>query len=93
MAKKKTHKFKHTHVEHHKDGSATVHHQHEDGPEHDVKHAAANLDEVHDSMEDHMGMPNEGEAEANAGEHGVPAEHAEPAGLPAAAAPTGVMGT
>lgn len=81
------HGFTHSHIEHHKDGSHTVHHQHEDGPEHDVKHAAADLDGVHDSMEDHMGTPNPGEAEANAG----PAP-AAPAALPAGPAGPGAPG-
>lgn len=85
MAKKK-HKFTHTHAEHHKDGSITVHHVHKDGPEHDVKHAAASLDHLHDSLQDHLGEPNPGEAEANAGQHGVPEPMAAQAGLPAQAA-------
>lgn len=80
------HGIKRVSVEHHKDGSHTVHHQHEDGPEHDVKHAAADLNAVHDSMEDNLGSPNPGEPQANAGEHGVPAEQAGPAGLPMPAA-------
>lgn len=79
------HGFTHTHVEHHKDGSHTVHHQHEDGEKHDVKHAAASLDHLHDSLQDHLGSPNPGEAAADAGDHGVPAEQAAPAGLPGAA--------
>jgi hypothetical protein len=57
----KKHKFTHTHIEHHKDGSHTVHHVHEDGDKHDVKHAAMNLDHAHDSLQDHLGSPNEGE--------------------------------
>lgn len=77
----KHHKFHHTHIEHHVDGSHTVHHQHEN-PEHDVKHAVADLDSLHDSMEDHLGEPNDGEAEAEAGQHGVPNAQAGPAGLP-----------
>jgi len=87
---KKGHKFRHTHIEHHDDGSATVHHQHEEGPEHDVKHAAANLDGVHDSMEDNLGQPNPGEAEANAGSD-AQAAGAAPAG-PVAAVPAGPAG-
>lgn len=79
---KKKHKYSHTHIEHHKDGSHTVHHVHEEGPHGDMKHAVADLDSVHDSMQDHLGEPNEGEAEANAGQHGVPAEQATPVGLP-----------
>lgn len=88
----KHHKFTHTNVEHHKDGSHTVHHIHEDGPEHDVKHAVPSLDHLHDSVQDHLGAPNAGEAAANAGDHGVPAAAAGPAGLPmpGGAAPTGV---
>ena len=86
------HGFKHTSIEHHHDGSATVHHQHEEGPEHDVKHAAADLDGVHDSMEDHLGQPNPGEAEANAGDHGIPEEQAVSAGIPAQAASGGAAG-
>jgi len=86
------HGFKHTHIEHHKDGSHTIHHQHEDGAAHDVKHAAANLDAMHDSMQDHLGTPNPGEAEADMGQHGVPAAQAAPAGLPAGAPPAGGPG-
>jgi len=59
MAKK--HKFHTTKIEHHKDGSATVHHMHEDGEKHDVRHGVTDLDAVHDSMQDHLGQPNEGE--------------------------------
>ena len=58
----KHHKFSHTHIEHHHDGSHTVHHQHESDSKMDKKHAVADLDEVHDSMEQHLGMPNTGEA-------------------------------
>lgn len=81
------HGFTHSHVEHFKDGSATVHHVHHEGPHKDVKHAAADLDAVHDSMQDHLGMPNAGEAEAEAGQHGVPAPQAAAAGLPAPIVP------
>ena len=66
-AKSKKTKHKHTHIEHHADGSHTVHHEHEDGSMHDVKHAVADLDGMHDSMQDHLGTPNPGEAEANEG--------------------------
>jgi hypothetical protein len=86
MAEEKKHArhgFTHTHVEHHKDGSHTVTHLHHKGGEHDVKHAVADLDGVHDSMEDHLGTPNPGEAEADAGQHGVPEPEASAAGLPA----------
>ncbi len=80
----KTHKFSATHVEHHKDGSATVHHKHEEGPHKDVKHAVANLDGLHDSMQENLGQPNPGEAEANAGPVAVPGA------VPGAAAPAPV---
>jgi hypothetical protein len=76
----KKHKFSHTHVEHHKDGSHTIHHQHEDGAQHDVKHAAMNLDGVHDSLQDHLGTPNPGEAAANAGPSAAPAAVMPPGG-------------
>jgi hypothetical protein len=76
------HGFSHSHIEHHKDGSHTVHHVHSEGPHKDVKHAAMNLDHVHDSLQDHLGAPNPGEAQADAGDHGVPAAPAAAAGLP-----------
>ena len=79
--KKKHHGFKHTHMEHHDDGSMTVHHQHEN-PEHDVKHAVADLDGAHDSMESHLGTPNPGEVEANAGMPAPAAAGPAPAGVP-----------
>lgn len=85
------HGFTHTHIEHYKDGSHTVHHVHEMGPEHDVKHAAGNLDGVHDSMEENMGTPNPGEAEADAGQSGAPAAAAAPAPGGAGAAPAAGM--
>ena len=50
----KKHKFQSTDIELHDDGSATIHHKHVDGPHKDVKHAAGNLDEVHDCLEDHL---------------------------------------
>lgn len=86
------HGFTHTHIKHHADGSATVHHKHKDGPHKDVEHAVPSLDHIHDSLQDHLGMPNPGEAEADQGQHGIPAEHAAPAGLPPAPAPAGPAG-
>jgi hypothetical protein len=74
------HGFKESRLTHHTDGSVTIHHMHHEGPEKDIHHAVANLDGVHDSMEDHLGQPNPGEAEANAGQSGVP-------GMPSAPAP------
>jgi hypothetical protein len=67
------HGFTDTHIRHHADGSHTMKHVHKDGSHKDVEHAVANLDGVHDSLEDHLGAPNAGESEANAGESGVPA--------------------
>lgn len=55
------HGFTHTHVEHHSDGSHTVHHVHKN-PEKDVKHAVADLEAVHQSMHDNL----EGEASPEA---------------------------
>ena len=86
------HGFKRTSVEHHTDGSHTVHHQHEDGASSDVKHAAANMDAVHDSMQNNLGTPNPGEAEANAGQSGIPAEQEASAAGAAPAAGAGPVG-
>jgi hypothetical protein len=82
MASKKHHKFSHSHIEYHHDGSATAHHVHESDPKQDVKHAVADTDGLHDSIQDHLGAPNPGEAEADMGQHGVPEAQAAPAGLP-----------
>jgi hypothetical protein len=67
MAKEKKrphagHGYKHTHIEHHDDGSHTIHHEHEDGKSH-KRYAVADLDAVHDGLEDHLGEPNAGEDE------------------------------
>jgi hypothetical protein len=78
MAKKK-HKFSHSHVEHHSDGSHTVHHVHESDPKQDVKHAVADLDGMHDSMQDHLGAPPESA--------GAPGAAPPEAGAPAGGAP------
>jgi hypothetical protein len=55
--KKKT--PKHTHIEHHTDGSKTIRHQHHDGSE--TSHAVADHGEMMDHLEHHLGTPNEGE--------------------------------
>ena len=81
MAKHAGHGYTHTHITHHHDGSHTIKHHHEDGVSH-KEHAVADLDGVHDSLQEHLGMPNPGEAEAAAGQHGIPAAIAGPAGLP-----------
>ena len=80
---KKHHKFSHTHIEHHKDGSHTVHHVHEDGPMHDVKGAAGDHDAMMDHVMDHTAPPSADMASADAGNHGVAAPAAAAAGLPA----------
>ena len=85
--KKHKHGFHTSHVTHHSDNSHTIHHMHSEGSHKDVKHAVGNLDALHDSLEDHIGAPNEQEGAANAGDHGVPEAQAAPAGLPAPAAP------
>ena len=72
------HKFLSTHIEHHDDGSATVHHIHESGDlMKDVKHAAANLDEVHDSLEENLRDPEEIEKKVE--EKGIDPEKLEEA--------------
>jgi hypothetical protein len=79
---KKHHKFTHTHIEHHNDGSHTVHHVHQDGPHKDVKGAAADHDGMMDHVMDNTSAPNPGEAVAAA-----PAPVAAAPGAPAAGAP------
>lgn len=78
------HDFSHSHVEHHGDGSHTIHHVHKSGdPTKDVKHAVQNLDGVHDSMQANLGAPNPGEAAPDAGAAsgvGAPAPGALPQG-------------
>ena len=76
------HGFTHSHHEHHADGSITVHHVHHEGPHKDIKHAVANLDGAHDSMQENLGQANPGEMQADQGMHGVPAPMAQVAGLP-----------
>ena len=80
---KKHHKFHKMSIEHHKDKSHTVHHMHEDGAHKDVKHAASDLNAVHDSMEQNLGAPNAGE--------GAPMAQAAPATAPAAPPSPGGM--
>lgn len=49
----KKHGFTHTHIDLHDDGSASIHHVHQDGPDKDMKHAVPDLDGVHECLEDH----------------------------------------
>jgi hypothetical protein len=85
---KKPHRIR---IDHHSDGSHTKHrhYKHDDGKTSVESRAHQDLDSVHDGLQEHLGAPNPGEAEADAGTHGVPAEHAGPAGLsmPPAAPP------
>ena len=78
-----------THIDHHHDGSHTMHRHfmHDDGGTSKESSAHADLDAIHDALQHHLGTPNPGEAEADRGEHGIPAEHAGPAGLPPTGAP------
>ena len=55
---------KHTHIEHHDDGSKTIRHQHHDGKE--SSHAVADHEEMMSHLEDHLGAPNAGEEPAAA---------------------------
>lgn len=87
MAAKK-HKYEHTHITHHKDGSHSIHHHAEDGNH--LDYARGGHDSMMDGMMQHTSDMNQGEPEAMAGAHGVPPETAAPAGLPAA--PAGPMG-
>lgn len=70
------HKYLRTTIEHHYDGSATVHHEHSDGTSH-VKHAVLDLDGVHDSLEDYLRDPEEVEADLE--KHGIDTEKLEEA--------------
>jgi hypothetical protein len=87
------HPYSHTVIEHHKDGSATVHHIHEkhnhvhdlpvrDG---DVRGATGSHDELMDHMMDHTSMPNVGEDQD---ESGQPMEAAKAAPVMPPPAPT-----
>ena len=89
MAKHKDHT--HTVIDHHSDGSHTVHRHHRDGSKHSSAHH--DLDGVHDALEEHVGTPDSPHEEAaEAGDHGIPAEHATPAGLPVPGMPGGPVG-
>ena len=88
--KAKTPKKEHvaTHITHHKDGSHTAVHKHSH-PEHhpDETHALSNMDALHDHLEQHVGQPNSGEVEAEAGNPEAYTGPAAPAAAPAAGAP------
>lgn len=81
MAKKKHHRSS---GQIHHDGSVTHtrHFKHDDGSMSSEASAHHDLDSLHDRIQGSMGAPNVGEAEAAAGQHGIPAEAAGPAGIP-----------
>jgi hypothetical protein len=56
-------KHKHTHIEHHENGTHTTRHTPADGGP-DVSYASQDLDGVHDGLEHHVGEPNGEEAQA-----------------------------
>lgn len=89
------HKFSHTVVEHHKDGTHTIHHIHEKhdhqhtAPERedDVKGAAGDHDGMMDHMMQHTSSPNPGEANDESNQPmAAGAPPAAAAGAPPAAA-------
>ena len=78
-------KHKHTHIEHHDNGSHTVRHSGDAG---ETSYSAQDLDAVHDGLEQHVGDPNGDEGqEQMAG--GAPAGGAapQPGTAPAGAQP------
>ena len=81
--KKKHGKVKKIHVHVNDDDTFSMTHEHhpnEDGSQNpDTTHSAQDMDQLMDHMQDHLGTPNPGEAEANAGPQAAPA-----AGAPAA---------
>ena len=77
-SKKKKARMKHTHIEHHADGSHTIRHTPMEGGE-EVSYSKPDLDGVHDGLEEHVGEPNEGEEQAGMAE--------EPPAASASAAP------
>jgi len=78
------HGVKETHIIHHHDGSHTMTQHHEDGRQ--MSAAKADLDDVHDHLEDTVGSPNPGEAEADAGQSGMEEAPGGPGGAPMPAA-------
>ena len=81
--KKKHGKVKKIHVHVNDDDTFSMTHEHhpnEDGSQNpDTTHSAQDMDQLMDHMQDHLGTPNPGEAEANAGPQAAPAAGAPPA--------------
>jgi hypothetical protein len=61
MALHAGHRFTHTEIELHHDGSATIEHHHEKGPDHNVRYAVSDLDGMHDGLEDNLRLPEKDE--------------------------------
>lgn len=59
-SKDKKAKHKHTHIEHHDDGSHTIRHS---GAGDEVSYAAPDMDAVHDGLEQHIGGANADEGQ------------------------------
>jgi hypothetical protein len=74
--KKKHGKVKKIHVHVNDDDTFSMTHEHhpnEDGSQNpDTTHSAQDMDQLMDHMQDHLGTPNPGEAEANAGPAATP---------------------
>ncbi len=79
---KKSHKYSHTHVTHHADGSHSIHHEHEDGKSH-KDYARGDHDGMMDGMMEHTSEPDAEEGAADMGNHGIEAAEAAKAGIPA----------
>ena len=60
------------HIKKVKGGHIVTHHHTHPSHYKSEEHVVPDMDGLHEHMEDHMGMENEGESEANAGEHGIP---------------------
>jgi hypothetical protein len=65
-----------------KSGGHIVTHKHTHPMHPDEEHVVSNMEALHDHLEDHLGEPNDGEAEADMGQHGIPDAQAQPAGIP-----------
>lgn len=83
---KKHHHFSDTHIQHHADGSHTIHHKHESDSSKDVKHAVGDHDSMMDSHMQNTAPPSADMAAADQGQHGIPPAAASAAGIPPAAA-------
>lgn len=77
----KTNGYHTTTMRHHEDGSHTIRHEHEDGISH-KEYAASDHDGAMDGLMQHTSQPDEEEAAADGGNHGVEAAEAAKAGIP-----------